>query len=94
MENFNKYLFIENLKSDLLDYADSETNYNEMSQFLAEEINNACIYTADCFAICKALNATEFGNINNITNLAFNALFEYVNNEIDLNELLEQIKNI
>ena len=94
MDNFNKYLFIENLTADLLEYSDSETSYNEMQQFLAEEINNACVYTADCFAICKALNATEFGTIKNISDLAFNALFEYVHNEIDLHELLEQTKTI
>jgi hypothetical protein len=94
MENFNKYLFIENLKAEI--EAEIEkgniSNHNEIERYILEEISNACVYSSECFAICMSLGATEFetdlGVSKNIYDLAYNVLLDFVYSEKDLNELL------
>lgn len=95
MENFNKYLFIENLTAEI----EAEilngnlTNHDEIQEYINTDIENACIYYSDCFAICAALGATEFetgyGFASNISELAYYSLLDFVNGEIDLHELTE-----
>jgi hypothetical protein len=95
MENFNKYLFIENLTTEI--EAEIEkgnlTDYDEIHEFIRSEIDTACIYYSNCFAICASLGATDFetgfGLAYNITELAFYSLLEFTESEINIHELTE-----
>jgi hypothetical protein len=95
MENFNKYLFIENLAAEIKAEIEKDiiTNYDGIERHVIEEIDNACVYSSECFAICISLGITEFktslGVSNDIYGLAYNALLEFVHEEIDLHELTE-----
>lgn len=95
MNNFNKYLFIENLTDEIKAEISKGniSNYDEIERYMLEEINNACVYSSECFAICMSLGATEFetdlGVSKNIYGLAYNVLLEFVYSEIDLHELTE-----
>ena len=53
------------------------------------EIDNECIYYADCFEIVRALYITdwkenEFGEITNIQQLAFVALYDFVIDNLEI----------
>jgi hypothetical protein len=95
MENFNKYLFIENLTSQI----EAEIlhghlhNYDDIQEFIASEIDTACIYYSDCFAICASLGTTEFeteyGTAKNITELAYYSLLDFTQSELNFSELTE-----
>lgn len=95
MENFNKYLFIENLTAEIKAEISNGiiTNRHEIERYIDEEISNATVYSSECFAICMSLGATEFetdlGLSNNIYGLAYNVLLEFVYSEIDFVELIE-----
>ena len=93
MRNFNKYQFIDQLTDSIkknieIGYIECvEGIYDEMHT----EIDNACIYYADCFDICKELNAIDFTafdiECNTINQLAYAALYEYTMDNLDVNEL-------
>jgi len=86
MNAFNKYLFIDELKKEIASLIDNGTfeNAHDIETYIFEEIDNACIYYADCFQIAIELNATEFGESSNITELACQVLTDYVFENIDL----------
>ena len=88
MDKFNKNQYLVDLK-DLI----REENPKDVWEFVHQEIENAVIYYADCMDIVKELNfynwgddlvAHEFGEIKNICHLAYVALFEYVQDNIEL----------
>ena len=93
METFNKYGFIQ----DLTDFLTNEIkNYDiesmdKIHDLIFEYIDNECIYYYNCWDICKALNANDFTaydmECNTINQLAFCALNELINNELNFNEL-------
>ena len=93
METFNKYGFIQ----DLTDFLTNEINKHEVDtmdkihELIYEYIDNECIYYSTCFDICKELNATDFNaydmECTTINQLAFCALNELVNEELNFNEL-------
>jgi hypothetical protein len=95
MENFNKYLFIENLTAEITAEIEKGiiTTRDGIERHLLEEISNATVYSSECFAICMSLGATEFetafGVSRNIYGLAYDVLLEFVYSEIDLHELTE-----
>lgn len=95
MENFNKYLFVENVTASIkAEIANGNLiDHESMHQFLCEEVDNACIYYSDCFAICEALGATDFetgfGIAKNIKELAFYTLFDYAYDKINFDKLLK-----
>ena len=95
MENFNKYLFIENLTADIKAEIEKGniSSYDEIQDYINSDIETACIYYSDCFAICASLCATEFetgfGVASNISELAYYALMEFIQDEINLHELTE-----
>lgn len=102
METFNKYGFIQ----DLTDFLTNEIkNYDvdsidKIHELIFEYIDNECIYYNTCFDICKELNATDFKafdiECNTINQLAFCALNELVNEELNFNEfetLIEEKTN-
>ncbi len=99
-KQFNKYQFLRDLEAEIkLEIAKGDiTNENEIDEYIDREIDNACVFNSDCFDICKELNATdftifEFGEPKNISQLAFYALYEYVQEEFDRSELTTLIEN-
>jgi len=102
MRNFNKYLFLQdlmtNLKTEIEKY--NVDNMDSINILIDEIINNECTYTSDCFEICIELDATDFNAymwpVNNIEQLAFVALYDFVHAEFDylkINELIENKLN-
>lgn len=89
MNNFNKYDFL----SDLEDSIRTEQP-EDIWEMVHQEIDRECIYYSDCFDIIKALNFTdwednELGQINNITQLAFTALYDFVVDNLNTEPLTE-----
>jgi hypothetical protein len=84
MATFSKDDYLLNLR-DLI----KEEKPSDLDQFINEEIDRAVIYYADCFAIIEDLNVTDwsdsdFGNITNITQLAYISLSDFVYDNLDL----------
>jgi hypothetical protein len=84
MSNFNKFGFISDLELEI-----SIEKPQDITQFIYEQIDNACMYYSDCFEICQALNVTsfetEYGFAKNITELASYSLSEFVFENISIN---------
>ena len=96
MENFNKYQFIENLTAEITAEIEKGniSSYYEIQEYIDAEIDTACIYYSDCFAICFALNATDFDDpayagARNITELAYYALADFVQGTLEFSELIK-----
>jgi hypothetical protein len=94
---FNKYKWIEEQVASLSELAENGGNYDDLQQRLHEDIDSDCIYYAKCFAIIAELGMTdwsdnEFGPITNIQQLAFAALYEFANEEINIDEILESVE--
>jgi len=98
MSNFNKYAFIEDLtnqlKTEIKEY--DVRDIDKLDELIYEAIDNACIYYADCFDICKELNATDFTaydiECSTINQLAYAVLFEFIGEKLDYSELYQLIK--
>ena len=89
MKNFNKYDFLEDLEESI-----RTEQPEDIWEMVHQEIDRECIYYSDCFDIIKALNFTdwednELGQINNITQLAFTALYEFVVDNLNTEPLTE-----
>lgn len=94
MREFNKYGFLEDLKTTLVDaindgYLDDVENIYE---YIASEIENQLIYYNDCFDIAKSLNLYDFtdfelGTATSINQLAYFGLDEYIRDNFDYNEI-------
>jgi hypothetical protein len=77
---FNKYEFIEDLKTEIQEQIKQNENF-DFESYIFEQINNEIIYYNHCFEICKTLFFTDFdkheyGPINNICSAAFCALYD------------------
>ena len=84
MKTFNTYGFLEDLKDTI-----KESGAEDIWEIIHQEIDNAVIYYADCFAIVQELFVTdwkdhEFGEITNITQLAYTALHDYVSDNLEI----------
>jgi len=84
MNQFKKYQFLGDLQ-DLIEQSDSGDVYSVIHQ----EIDNECIYYSDCFQIIEACGMTdwkenEFGEITNIQQLAFVALYDFVIDNLEI----------
>lgn len=95
---FNKYSFIRSLEEEIKAEIENGniTTEDEIREYIDRDIDNACIYYHTCFEIAMELNATdftgyEFGEITNISTLAYAALYEYVYEELNISELEELI---
>ena len=100
MERFNKYQFVADLEAELLEAVASDQieSTDQVWDWIHQSIDNAVIYNADCFAIISELNYTdwsdsEFGPVTTISIAAYSALYELVNENIDLTEVEQAIKN-
>jgi len=93
MERFNKYQFIDDLKEDIQEaIKDGDIkNDDDLNEYIYSEVDRFCIYYYTCYQIVEELQAYEFDGANNITELASNALTEYIFNELDISELEEAI---
>jgi organic radical activating enzyme len=84
---FNKHIFIDELREEILDNK-FETR-GEIERYIHEQIDNACIYTSECFEIAQELHKSrDFGDATNIGSLAYECLLELVYEELDLEELI------
>ncbi len=84
MKTFNEYAFLEDLQTTI-----KQENPTDVWELIHEEIERECIYYADCFEIVRALHITdwkdnEFGEITNITQLAFATLYEFVSDNLEI----------
>ncbi len=84
MKTFNTYGFLEDLKDTI-----KESGAEDIWEIIHQEIDNAVIYYADCFAIVQELFVTdwkgnEFGEITNIQQLAYTALYDYVTDNLEI----------
>ena len=85
MKTFNENDF-------LLDLEDSIASENpeDVWEMIHQTIDTECIYYSNCFDIVKTLNyrswedMNDYGEIKNITQLAFVALHEFVSENINL----------
>lgn len=84
MERFSKYAFLGDLQ-DLIE----ESNSGDVYSVIHQEIDNECIYYSDCFQIIEACGMidwkeNEFGEITNIQQLAFVALYDFVIDNLEI----------
>lgn len=84
MKRFSKYAFLGDLQ-DLIEQSDCGDVYSVIHQ----EIDNECIYYSDCFQIVEACGMidwkeNEFGEITNIQQLAFVALYDFVIDNLEI----------
>lgn len=90
METFDKYGFIQDLNDFLMNEINNG-NETDINTLIYEYIDNECIYYVDCWNICKALNANDFTaydiECTTINQLAYCALWELVNEELNISEL-------
>lgn len=99
MSNFNKYAFLRDLRNQLITEIEKyDVDYiDEIEVLISEIIDNQTTYHSDCFDICKELNAHDFtiylNECNNIGNLAFACLYEFVQENLDFSELEEICNN-
>lgn len=99
METFNKYQYLRDLQSAISSGVESGelTTEDDIYEFINQDIENECIYYNHCFLICMELNFTDFtpeGNefgevVTNISQAAYLALYEYVHDEITIEDYLE-----
>jgi len=102
---FNKYKWLEEQKESLKEYINAEVangntpDYDELCEQLQNDIDNDCIYYNDCWDICKELalchewDKMELGPITSLPQLAYASLYEYANENLDLEELLTETLN-
>jgi len=84
MNKFYYSDFRENVQDAIITDLPNNVSEDDANDFVREWVDNACIYYADAWAICNAIApsdwsdlAAEFGEINNITTLAYCALLEH-----------------
>jgi len=95
MKDFNKYLFLDNLKEDIKEEIKSGNlnDESEINLYIFEEIDRAVIYYSHCFQIMIDFNAYDFEGCKNVTELAYQVLEDFVWSEMtDLTELLDEAK--
>lgn len=95
MKDFNKYLFLDNLKEDIKEEIKNGNleDESEINLYIFEEIDRACIYYYNCFQIMIEFNAYDFEGCKNATELAYQVLEEFIWSEMtDLTELLDEAK--
>ena len=94
MGNWNKYEFLEELKTSLIELIENGEldNADNVWGYIHCEIDNTCIYTSTCFEIAKELLLYDFtdfalGTATSISQLAYYGLDEYIRDEFDFTEI-------
>ena len=96
-DRFNKFDYVEQLEKYIK--SECEPDFDKITQYIEEDIDRECIYNATCYEICEELNPSgdfsrwiEELDCSSITAFAFYELREYVFDEININELIEEMK--
>jgi len=98
---FNKYEWLTRKQEALKDHISWEVSHgnevdtDELREQLAIEIDNSVIYYHECFDIIKSCGFThwsdhELGPITNVSQAASVALYDFCNEELNLDELLAE----
>lgn len=93
---FNKYLWLNEQIESLKEYirTSEDVTVDELYDQLHIDIDNDCIYYADCFDIIKGLDFIDFKDtefqVTNVSEAAYAALYEYAMEEIDFENVLEE----
>jgi len=102
---FNKYKWLDEQKESLKEYINAEVangntpDYGELCEQLQNDIDNDVIYYNVCWDICKELaevtewDKMELGPVSSLQQLAYVSLYEYANENLDLEELLTETLN-
>ena len=89
----NRQTYLSDLRDELIAEINAGTiqDYDGIQDYIMQDIDNQTIYYSDCFDICKELDATDFtaysSECNNICELAWQALYEFICEELETNEL-------
>ena len=98
---FNKYEWLTRKQEALKDHISwqlrhgNEVDTDELREQLAIEIDNSVIYYYECFDIIKSCGFAdwddhELGPITNVSQAASVALYDFCNEELNLDELLAE----
>ena len=102
---FNKYKWLEEQTDSLVEYIKydhdngNQTDLDSLQDKLHIDLDTEVIYYNHCWDICKELalpcewDTSDFAPINNVSQLAYAALYEWAMEKIDLEELLEETLN-
>ena len=82
---FNRYDYIKQLKDFIRTDCGENATYDEIENYIRDDVDRACIYTSDCWDIAKELS--DF----NPTDIAYESLLEYAFSEIDIDELVDEL---
>ena len=98
---FNKYKWLKEQTESLKEYINYEVahgntvDYSDLQEQLHNDIDRDVIYYSDCWDICKELaevtewDKMELGPITSLQQLAYASLYEFANENLDLEEILE-----
>ena len=105
MSDFNKYSYLKNLEeniyNDVLMHINVEQSfdevYDEVTEYINQDIDNACIYYHTCFAIISELRFISFKAEDNdfgiectdVCQAAYVALQEWVSENLDIVKTIE-----
>jgi len=99
---FNKYKWLEEQTESLVEYIKydhengNETDLDSLQDKLHIDLDTDVIYYSHCWDICKELafpcewDTHELAPFNNVSQLAYAALYDWAMEKIDLEELLEE----
>ena len=96
---FNKFQWLREQEASLTEYLqhDPEATYDDLHEKLLQDIDTDCTYYATCFDIIKELHFTDFTDtdfeITHVSQAAYAALYEFANENIDINAILENESN-
>ena len=102
---FNKYKWLEEQTDSLVEYIKydhengNQTDLDSLQDKLHIDLDTEVIYYNHCWDICKELaspcewDTSDFSPVNNVSQLAYAALYEWAMEKIDLEELLEETLN-
>ena len=97
---FNQYGFIATLQEEIKERIQSEeiTTTDGIYDFITEEVDNACIYYADCFDIIKELGFIDFKStqfeVTTVSEAAYAALIEFTHDCLDFIDIEQTLKGI
>lgn len=89
-------VYVDQLRKNLISECEDLTDEDEIREYIENDIERECIYTATCYeilsdlVICDWSNLDqEFGPITSISTLAYYALREAVFDEIDIDSIVQ-----
>jgi len=101
MKDFNSNKFIKDLEEQIIYHINNdmlENDYDSIQEYIYQVIDSEVIYYADAWAIADDLGNNDFENpitgetCKNITELAFYSLLDYVQNELNIEDIIESLE--